>query len=88
MKIEQLATEALRVQNACNLSGLAIRFAEVVSELRACLPKAGTDEINQHPIVRLWVSKLHDLAGMGLSDWAAFADANKACELLVSMQVS
>lgn len=61
--IQELAREALEMQDACNLSGVAISFAQAVRDLRAALPDAGTREINEHPIVRLWVDKLRDLAG-------------------------
>lgn len=69
--LSELAREALEVQNACNLSGVVHSFSRVVSQLRACLPEAGTTEINEHPIVRLWVDKLASLSGtQNSSSWA------------------
>ena len=78
----------MQIQDASNLCGLGQRFSGVVKDLRSCLPAASTAEINQHPVCRLWTSKMHDLAGMGLSDAARFHDAYTACEALASMQVS
>ncbi len=62
--LKELAQDALGVQNACNLSGVVISFAQVIKDLKENLPKAGSDEINQHPIVRLWVDKLASLTGL------------------------
>lgn len=63
--LEGLAAEALQIQDACNLSGLAIRFAVVVVELRECLRSetggVNTDDVNQHPIVTMWLAKMADL---------------------------
>jgi hypothetical protein len=82
----ELAAEALLMQDACNLSGLVAGWHRVVMELREHLPTAGTCEINTHPINQLWASKLHDLAGMGASDPAAFALAYEACRALAQAQ--
>jgi len=66
MLIKQDWINAIEVQNACNLSGVALSFAQVMchinEEAQAC--GQGTDWKNRHPIVRLWVDKLADLAGM------------------------
>jgi len=65
MSIEDAANQALEVQNATNLSGVAHSFAEVLSF--ALWPEArelgqGTDWVNTHPISKLFVSKLVDLS--------------------------
>ena len=80
--LKRLAQQALQVQNACNMSGIAHSFAKAMSELRVLQPQLGTDALNSHPITRLWASKVHDLAGMGLSNSNRFSDALKACEEL------
>lgn len=62
--IVDLAREALSVQDACNLSGVVHSYARAVSRLRALLPDAGTEAINQHPICQLWADKCSSLAGV------------------------
>lgn len=79
--LQQLAREALDVQNACSLSGVSQSFAKAVLDLRAVLREANggnppdTLTVNHHPIVRVWLSKLDSLAGgwgslPSLEDWA------------------
>lgn len=80
--LRRLAQQALQVQSACNMSGIAQTFARVVLELRSLHPEFGTEMINMHPITQMWVSKLHTLAGMGLSDVEQFGSAYKTCEEL------
>lgn len=61
---KQLADDAISVQSACNLSGVAISFARVIREVRARLRSEGktdTDTINCHPICILWVDKMRSL---------------------------
>ena len=59
--IEELAREALEVQNACNLSGIAHGFSRAMSDLRRIEPDKGTDYYNTHPVAVLWASKIEDL---------------------------
>jgi len=64
--IQQLAQEALDVQDACNLSGVVHGFSRAITDLRAVLIQAGimscgTDVINQHPICVLWADKIAHL---------------------------
>lgn len=60
-KLKALAKEALEIQDASNLCGLAQRFAKVNKELRECYD-GGTDAWNQHPIIILWLDKFNSLA--------------------------
>jgi len=62
--LQDLAKEALTVQGACNLSGIVHSFDRAMTNLRAALPDAGTDELNRHPITRAWIYKLANLAGL------------------------
>lgn len=82
--IQDLAKEALQVQDACNLSGVVHGFSRAVTELREILRATGGDlstaAVNQHPICCLWASKIHALARMGLSDQEQFRIAYEACE--------
>lgn len=58
--LKELAAEALDIQNACNLCGLAQRFAQVQIELGQYTD--GTDARNTHPVTRLWLDKMNSLA--------------------------
>jgi hypothetical protein len=82
--LQDLAKEALQVQDACNLSGVVHGFSRAVTELREILRATGgdlsTDAVNQHPICCMWASKIHDLTRMGLSDGERFHEVYDACE--------
>ena len=83
--LQDLAREALQVQDACNLSGVVHAFSRAITELREILRNDGivdTNTINQNPICCLWASKIHDLARMGLSDHERFRVAYDACREL------
>jgi hypothetical protein len=60
--LQQLAEEALAVQDACNLSGVAHGFARAISNLRE-LENLSTDALNRHPICILWADKIAHLTG-------------------------
>lgn len=60
--MKELAKEALAVQNACNLSGVAHGFARAMSDLCSLVP-SGTDARNTHPIAVLWADKIAALTG-------------------------
>lgn len=55
---------ALLSQGACNLGALVRSLAEVMKKLwaEAGRDKKGTDWVNQHPIVRLYVEQLQHLS--------------------------
>jgi hypothetical protein len=59
--LAQLAQEALDVQDACNLSGVALGFGRAMADLRQHV--GGGDAIRQHPITLLWIDKLADMTG-------------------------
>ena len=61
--LKELAQESIDIQNACNLSGILHSAAEAIIELHALMPAASTSEINTHPIMRAWVSKICDMTG-------------------------
>lgn len=63
--LNQLAQEALDVQDACNLSGVAISFANAMKDLceHANAGGHGTDWKNTHPVAVLWSSKIASLTG-------------------------
>lgn len=63
---KELAQEAIHVQVASNLSGVVISFATIISEVRHRLEsegKGGTDNVNNHPICRLYSDKIAHLTG-------------------------
>lgn len=59
--LQQLATEAIAVQDACNLCGVAQAFAKVMKDL--IRHTGGTAEANAHPIAKLWADKIAHLTG-------------------------
>jgi hypothetical protein len=90
--MQQLAQEAIDVQDACNLSGVAHGLSRAVTALWDLSGQKGVhfgpvmsvQEINQHPIVKMWVSKLHDLARLGFSDAVEYAEAYEKCRELAA----
>ena len=86
--IQELARDAITVQDASNILGLARSFGlEVLPDLRKALETAGVygnDAINEHPVTRLWASKLHDLANMGVSDLPRYRAALEECQRLAA----
>jgi|HubBroStandDraft_1064217.scaffolds.fasta_scaffold34755_4 hypothetical protein len=64
MSLQQAAKQAIECQNACNLSGVLDSFHRVVMD---CIwPEArkqgkGTDFVNTHPVVYLFLDKLTSL---------------------------
>jgi len=86
--LQELAEEAIQIQDACNLSGLVHAWSRAIADLREhwenkTIPCTCTTEFNRHPINRLWASKVHDLTQMGLSDIDAYGTAYEACKLLM-----
>lgn len=61
--MKDAARDALQCQNACNLSGVAHSFLDAVKFIRESNPGLSTGEINRHPIVTLFLSKLVSLNG-------------------------
>jgi hypothetical protein len=77
--MRQLAQEAIDVQNACNGIGVAQGFARSMLELHELLNETRFTRVSDHPIWCLWVSKLHDMGNMGLSDTDRYSAAYSAC---------
>jgi len=59
--LAKLAHNAIQVQDACNLSGVAHGFARAMSAL--CDLGLSTDERNTHPIAIVWADKIAHLTG-------------------------
>jgi hypothetical protein len=74
---------ALEVQDASNLSGVVFQFArdmvQILSEVRAA--GGGTDEVNQHPVARMYAEQIAFLTGAGsCSDVVNYQRAYAVCE--------
>jgi hypothetical protein len=66
MTIHEAAQRALEVQNGCNLSGIVRALDETLRDVIWPAARAdgkGTQWVNQHPIVTLYLDKLCDLNG-------------------------
>ena len=87
--LKALAEEALMVQDACNLSGVVKSFGRMFDDLwqHARAGGHGTDWVNQHPIVRLWIDKCASLARTtcGLGDDKVM-DAYREVEALIGTE--
>lgn len=73
--IKRLAEDALLVQDAVNLSGVARSFADALSDLwqHATAQGEGTAWVNSHPVAVLFSSKISSLTRS--EDSACFAKA-------------
>ena len=83
MTIQEAAQTALDVQDACNLSGVLASFNKIVHEviwLEARTLGKGTEWVNAHPIVTLFLSKLGSL-NRGYYE-CDYLHASDACEAL------
>jgi hypothetical protein len=89
MTIQQAARVALDCQDGCNLSGVLASFKEIVHEV--IWPEArrlakGTEFVNTHPIVTLFLSKLCSL-NVGYFE-CDYPRASDACEALAQSEQS
>jgi hypothetical protein len=87
--LAQLAQEALDVQDACNLSGVAQGFGRAMVDLRHVI--GGGDELRAHPITLLWIDKLADMTGRidSMAVWGRTGGAHDAVlAILAGAQVS
>jgi hypothetical protein len=76
--LKDLAQEAIDVQDAVNLSGVALAFGRTMRRLWAFETGGGTESMNTHPIVRMFLSKMLSLSRMhDASD--GFSEAYKWC---------
>lgn len=86
--MHELATDAMSVQDACNLGGVAGGMHRAVTVLGRRLEleglPCGTDAKNKHPISQMWASKIVSLAGMDYdSGGEKFQAAYDAVEALI-----
>lgn len=85
MTVQQAAQQALEVQNACNLSGVVKSFEAILVEVLwpAGHQSGGTAWVNQHPISKLFASKISDLTRVEYGN-QAFSNAYDDCEALAA----
>jgi hypothetical protein len=76
--IQHWANEAILVQDACNLSGVAHSLSQFLTWLSEEHPELYTEEKNHHPIVVMYVNKLSSLSNAESGE--AFAKAYNWCE--------
>jgi hypothetical protein len=84
--LKQAARDAIAVQNACNASGVIHSLLEAIQAIREANPGISTREVNTHPIVVLFVSKLQSLCGHECLCSAcldAYSVANERCEAIL-----
>lgn len=70
--------KAILAQDAVNASGLVHSLAEVMSRIRDEPDCTGTDFVNTHPIVRMYINKLISLCGG--ADTLDFSEAYRVCK--------
>lgn len=85
--LADVAREAIQIQDACNLSGVAHSFLDAIATIRNSA--SGTREVNTHAIVTLYVSKFASLNGTDClcSDCMdAFSKAMDACKAIAGVK--
>lgn len=89
--MEELAKEALDVQDACNLSGVIHAWSRSITNLRELLFQArgqrmpDTDAVNTHPINKLFADKVAHLTGtqqMRTEEDDEITEAYELCKML------
>lgn len=86
--IKDAAKDALMVQNACNLSGVAHSFLDAIAVIRES--GLSTAEINRHPVITLFLSKMVSLNGTDCFCSLCLGEyhkANSAVEALANSNV-
>ena len=85
---EDMAKIALLSQTACNASGLVHELSTIVSRLwdQAHRENKGTDWVNRHPVVVLFVAQLTHLSRSG--SWESWESAVRRCEAASGIKLS
>jgi hypothetical protein len=81
--IQQLAQEAITVQDACNIFAVVNDMGRMLVDLKTIIEQSGMvadmRTMSQHPITQMYANKIHDLARMGFSKSQAYGDAYDWC---------
>ena len=80
--LQDLAIDALSVQDACNLCGVAQSFALAMIHLGEHVHGSAR---NEHPIAMLWADKIASLTGVQTAEMLDMSRAYAACESLASI---
>lgn len=83
--LPQLAEDALAVQDAYNLTGVARGFIKAIDDIRAITPD--NTEWKRHPILKLWVDKLASMVGTQ-GDWDSMTAYNHVNNIVDSNLLS
>jgi hypothetical protein len=87
--LQQAASDALAVQDACNLSGVVHGFARameaVVDDCRS--KKQGSDEYKEHPIVIMFMDKLVSMTRWNGALTNGFINAYDDCKKMAGESV-
>ena len=77
--------DAILVQDACNLSGVVHSLAKAMDVIRKEADELGegTQYMNTHPVVILFVDKLQSLSGS--NDPSAFSRAYDKCQKMAEL---
>lgn len=83
--IKEAAQQALGIQDACNLSGVAFAFGRVMQVIcDNCPPNAGTEWRNTHPVVTMFLLKMSELNGCGSTLHESYERAENECKVLAN----
>lgn len=86
MTIKQAAQQALDIQDACNLSGVAFAYARCMQAIcdESIAGSHGTEWKNSHPIVTMFLLKMSELNGCGSTLHTSYDIAEAACRKLAN----
>jgi hypothetical protein len=77
----QICSDALTVQDACNLTGVLRSFHEAACWLQR--NTKSTDAVCQHPAMKLFADKVASLTGMQHCSLDTYRQAHAACEKIL-----
>jgi len=86
MSLKQAAQQALDIQDACNLSGVAFAFARAMQAVCDAGRDKGTEWKNSHPVVTLHLLKMEELNGCGSTLHSSYDEAETQCRLLAEAE--
>lgn len=88
MTYKQAAQQALDIQDACNLSGVAHAFDKAVSAVFEESQRIGqgTDWRNTHPIITLHLLKMAELNGCGSTLDPSYGPAEAECRKIAEAE--
>lgn len=78
--MQQLACDALMVQNASNIHGVVNGLRRAMDDLSKHV--SGSDAVANHPVTRLFVTQIMHLSGMGMADLDTYQEAHDECQRL------